>query len=129
VRGFGARGANKYGAKRSQSPHFGARLFDSMAERDRAEELRLLEVAGEIAELVLQPVVELTAGIRWRLDFSYVERGRTCWEDVKGVMGRDTALKVKLWREYGPGLLRITKRDGRKRAFMVVREVMAKVGA
>lgn len=122
------RRGNKYGAQRAQSAHFGARWFDSTAERDRAEELRSLEAAGEIKALTLQPKVDLTAGITWKLDFSYTEQGRTVWEDVKGVIGRDVALKVRLWREYGPGLLRLTRRANRQREFTVVREVMAQGG-
>lgn len=118
---------SKYNAVKSQSPMFGPRLFASKAERDRAEELRLLEQAGAISALQLQPKVEMTrARVPWRLDFAYVEHGRTVWEDVKGVVSRETQRNIKLWREYGPGLLRVTKRDGRKRAFVVVREVMAK---
>jgi hypothetical protein len=32
---------------------------------------------------------------------------------VKGVIGRDQALKFKLWKLHGPGPLRLTKRQGK----------------
>ena len=40
--------ANKYRAKRSGSALFGGRMFDSKAERDRAEILKALEQDGRI---------------------------------------------------------------------------------
>ena len=56
---------------------YGARPVDGYAstlERDRARELRLLEHAGEIRDLVEQPRVELLPGVRYTADFAYDER-------------------------------------------------------
>ncbi len=112
---------NKYGARKTR---FGGRLYDSKAEADRAAELALLVAAGVITDLEAQPRVELEPGIVWKLDFAYTERGRRVHEDVKGIVTREAALKMKLWRLHGPGLLRIVKRRGTRAAFIAVKEIM-----
>lgn len=112
---------NKFGAVKTRGTS--GRLFDSKAERDRAEELMLLERAGEIRDLVEQPRVELEPGIRFKPDFSYVERGRLVHEDVKGVETERFRLIKKLWRLHGPSVLRITKRRSRKAGFQVTQEI------
>lgn len=116
------RGVNKFGARRTFGP--GGRLMDSQAEADRAQDLELLQSAGEIAELEYQPVVTLTAGIKYKPDFKYIERGRPVFEDVKGCISRDAALKFRLWKQYGPALLRLTRRASRRSGFTVFREIM-----
>ena len=112
--------ANKYGANKTM---FGGRIYDSAAEADRAAELVLLFKAGEIGGWSQQPRVELVAGIFYRPDFAYIERGRLIFEDVKGVATDRFRIICKLWREFGPGLLRVTKRRSRKSGFMVVKEI------
>ena len=88
--------------------------FDSRKEANRYEELMLLQEAGEIAELKLQPQFTLqesyvtTEGERVRAirsvaDFSYWQRGEPVVEDVKS---RATAtaqykLKKKLMKMTG----------------------------
>ncbi len=85
---------SKYGAKKVQLE---GRTFDSKAEAARYAQLKLLERAGEITELVLQPKFELapsikysgstraTPALRYFGDFSYLDRsGRYVCEDVKG---------------------------------------------
>lgn len=86
--------------------------FDSTSENRRWKELQLLEQAGAISDLVFHPpATELTAGIKWRLDYTYTEDGRTVWEDWKPrPMERHERMLCKLWVIYGPGLLRITGR-------------------
>lgn len=71
------------------------RGFDSAAEADRYDELRLLERAGQISELVTQPKWELqprfrgpdgktVRAITYAADFSYLDSdGRLVVEDVK----------------------------------------------
>jgi hypothetical protein len=93
--------SHKYGAKPTTVDSI---RFDSQAEARRYRELKLLEKAGQINSLCLQPVYELRAPNdhdqwgseqkigEYRADFSYQEcnhgnghRGwRTIVEDVKG---------------------------------------------
>lgn len=111
---------SKYGARRTAAL---GRSFDSGAEADRGGELTLLEQAGELAGLTFQPRLELEPGIFYKPDFSYVERGRVVYEDVKGVETERFRLIKKLWRLHGPGPLRITKRASRRDGFRVVQEI------
>ena len=93
--------------------------FDSKGEHARWGTLQLLQRAGEISELTLHPKVVLlqkTATlpeIAWRVDYSYREKGRTVWEDWKPrpMTPRET-LMCKLWKRFGPGILRITGPKG-----------------
>lgn len=71
--------------------------FDSKAEARRWSELRLLERAGQIRDLQRQVKLELVPGcklhgedrarppIRLVVDFRYIERGQTIFEDTKGM--------------------------------------------
>jgi hypothetical protein len=80
--------------------------FHSKAERDRYEELRLLELGGAISDLKLQPEFELqprykydgkwVARRKYRADFAYREPGnpRLVVEDVKG---KETAVFSLKW--------------------------------
>ena len=75
--------------------------FHSRAEAARYQELRLLERAGEIADLILQPAYPLVVnGVRvgkYVGDFAYTERdGRRVLEDVKGVKTAVYQLKKRL---------------------------------
>ena len=110
----------------SRAHKYGARPVDGYAstlERDRARELRLLEHAGEIRELVEQPRVELLPGTFYKSDFTYIERdGTRIWEEVKGVETPRWRLVARLWRFFGPGPLRIVKRQ--HRGFVVARTVV-----
>ena len=65
--------------------------FHSTKEARRYQELRLLEKAGEVSNLKLQPRFSLCAGDGcyeigiYVADFSYLDvKGRSVWEDVKG---------------------------------------------
>ena len=120
--------ANKYRAKRSGSALFGGRMFDSKAERDRAEGLKAMEQDGSITDLELQPQTVLTrAGINYKPDFAYTEgNGVRYWEDVKGVETEGFRIKAKLWSCYGPGPLRITKRKSVKAGFQVTKTIYIK---
>lgn len=78
--------------------------FDSKKEARRYQELRLLEHAGEIRNLQLQPAYRLDVnGVHvcdYRADFSYViaATAANVTEDVKGVVTPVFALKSKLMR-------------------------------
>lgn len=90
---------NKYGAKRTIAHGI---TFDSKAEADRYCELRLLERAGEITNLELQPKFPLIIEGKdcgfYRADFQYfsrptnTKRGEHIVEDVKS-----KATKTKLY--------------------------------
>lgn len=97
---------NKY---RNVKVSFDGIEFDSAHERDRYAELKLLERAGAISDLKLQPVFELVPAIKengrvvqravtYRADFSYVKDGRLVVEDAKGVKTDVYKIKKKLMR-------------------------------
>ena len=81
--------------------------FDSKAEAKRYIELKLLERAGEISDLKLQPKFVLqdkyknnkgqtVRAITYKADFSYMENGKLIVEDVKGMETKEFKLKKKL---------------------------------
>ena len=109
---------NKFHAKKSRLPG-GLRLYDSGAERDRAQELKLLERARAIRELEEQPCVQLTRYHDYRPDFAYKRKGETVFvfEDVKGADTERFIINCRLWRERGPAELHITKRQGKASRF------------
>ena len=73
--------------------------FASRAEARRYGELKLLERAGEILQLEMQPKYELMVnGIRvgrYTGDFRYVEKGATVVEDVKSKASKTEAYGVR----------------------------------
>lgn len=81
--------ANKFNARVTYLDGY---TFQSRAEARRYEELRLLEMAGEIHDLKVHPRFELlprdkALGLRavhYTADFQYTEGGRVIVEDVKG---------------------------------------------
>ena len=94
--------------------------FDSIAEGSRYKELKLLERAGEISNLELQPKFLLQEGfkkngktyrkIEYIADFMYEEKGQVVVEDSKGMETDVFKLKHKLFEYKYPGLeLRIMK--------------------
>jgi len=97
----------KYGAKKTQVNGI---TFSSRLEADRYQQLLLLEKAGEIAELKLQPELQIMEGWvdpetgekhRSRFyvgDFKYLDMASHAWviEDTKGV---ETAVFGLKW-EY-----------------------------
>lgn len=83
-------------------------LFDSKAEAQRYTELKLLERAGKISHLILQPPFKLIEkskygrDIYYYADFMYLENGHKVVEDVKGVKTAVYSLKKRLMAEkYG----------------------------
>lgn len=102
---------NKYG---NQKVVLDGMTFDSKREANRWCELKLLERAGEISNLVRQmPITLLPAQrnekgkvierpIKYIADFMYEQNGQTVIEDAKGVRTKEYILKRKLclWR-YG----------------------------
>ena len=76
--------------------------FASKAEARRYQQLKLLERAGEIRKLVLQPRFKIRIGgifvCTYVADFTYwdVRKERHVTEDVKGMATREYKIKKKL---------------------------------
>lgn len=102
---------NKYHAKKTK-PIWSDRCFDSAGEAERAGQLRLLVMAGEIADLQMQKSVHVCAGVCWNVDFMYreVETGEVWIEEFKGVEDNRYRVIKKLWAVYGEHPLKITKK-------------------
>ena len=115
---------NKFNAKPAKS-NLTNRWYDSTAERDYGEILRLRELANEICNVVAQPVIDLTCDINYRCDFHYFEIATERWiyAEIKGVTGERFAVIKKLWRIHGDGLLQILKRKSASSPFRVVQEI------
>lgn len=94
--------------------------FDSNLEATRYKELKLLERAGTITDLELQPRFLLQDSfkkngrtfrkIEYVADFKYIENGKTIVEDVKGLQTDVFKLKHKIFEKVYPNLeLKIIK--------------------
>lgn len=102
---------NKYKNKKTQVDMY---VFDSAKEAKRYKELKLLERAGKIRNLELQPHFLLQDSfkkngrtyrkIEYIADFKYIENGRTIVEDVKGLQTDVFKLKHKLFEKIYPEL-------------------------
>ena len=111
---------SKYKAKRIPKAIDGIG-WDSQAERDYYySNLLFQEKAGRIKNIELHASVQLTKFIKWKVDYVWidVESGRKIWCEFKGVETEAYKLKKNLWKEFGPGELRIVK--GCKGMFKVV---------
>ena len=88
--------------------------FPSKLEANRYLELKLLQRAGKIQDLELQPTFELQPGFRkngvtyraitYKADFRYTMNGKTVIEDTKGYKTEVYALKKKLFEFRYPDL-------------------------
>lgn len=108
---------SKYNARKTEVDGI---KFDSMREADRYLELRMLESAGRIKSLVLQPDFVLQEAftdnqgtrrraIRYRADFMYRENGVNVVEDVKGARTQVFNIKMKMFlKRYPQYELRLT---------------------
>ena len=96
---------NKYG---NQINEFDGHIFDSIKERQRYCELKLLERAGEIKDLKVHPVYYLQGPFRYQgkteraisyiADFQYTttSNNQVIIEDVKGMKTQAYQIKRKL---------------------------------
>lgn len=101
----------KYG---NQPKNIDGHVFASKAEARRYQELSLMEKAGVIRDLRLQPEYELIPKFKkgnktyrktaYIADFEYKENGRTVVEDVKGFATDVYKLKKKLFEYKYPNL-------------------------
>lgn len=99
--------------------------FDSKGEANRYAELRLLEAAGKITDLQLQPRFglqpkfetdngEKVRAISYVADFQYFEDGRLVVEDFKGMETPAFKLKLRmLLYKFRDITVRITGRNPR----------------
>lgn len=97
--------------------------FDSKAEAGRYTELKLLEKAGVISGLRLQPVYPLQNGfnrngkryrpIKYKADFEYIQDNQTVVEDVKGVETEAFKIKKKMFLVKYPDILFRIYKKGR----------------
>jgi len=95
---------NKYRNKKTVVDGF---IFDSRKESQRYAELRMLESAGKISGLFLQPKFEIIPSVKWNgkklsakkyiADFFYAEKGQRVIEDVKGIRTPAYILKRQLF--------------------------------
>jgi hypothetical protein len=97
---------SKYKAKKTTIDGI---TFDSKAEAKRYQELKLIERAGQIKNLSLQPRFTLQEGfvnihtgkkermIEYVADFMYLENGVIIVEDCKGFKTSDYKIKRKLF--------------------------------
>lgn len=73
--------------------------FDSLKERNRYTELKLLEDAGEIDFLEVHPLFRLMVEgeliCKYSPDFSYYENGKLVVEDVKSEITKTYAYRIK----------------------------------
>ncbi len=96
---------NKFNAKRTLVDGI---LFHSAKEARRYGELKLLERAGIIRNLELQPQFPIyingTKCFTYIADFAYFEADKRVTEDVKGQRTQIYRLKKKCVEAYYPGL-------------------------
>ena len=94
--------------------------FDSKGEANRYGELKLLQQAGVISDLVLQPKYVLQPKFRyngkgiqaitWTADFEYTENGVRITEDFKGHETEAFKLRLKMFKHKYPNkTVRITR--------------------
>lgn len=98
--------SNKYGATSCYS-EMCQRGFDSKSERSRGEQLRMLEMAGEIADLEYQPkfILNEKPKVGYKADFRYYDycTKKEIVEDVKGVMTEAARLRI-IWLKQRTGI-------------------------
>ena len=103
---------NKYHAKRTYS-ELCQREFASKWEAERAEQLRLMELAGEIKDLHYQIRFVLCEKprITVSIDFRYITNNKLIYEDAKGVLTRDSRTKYAWLKEKHGIDVRVVKRE------------------
>ena len=101
---------NKYHAVKQYSELCG-RTFDSRAECRRGEELALMERGGVISNLDYQPsfILSLKPKVTYTADFDYIEDGVVIVEDVKGILTRETRVKIAWVKEKFGIEVKLTK--------------------
>ena len=114
----------KYGARQVR---VAGHLFRSQWERDRYQQLELLQAAGEISELSYDPpkftlhdaytcrrTGKRVKASTYEPDFFYLDkRGAPVYEDAKGTKRRESVLKRKIVEARHGVVIWFSYRDGR----------------
>jgi predicted nuclease of restriction endonuclease-like RecB superfamily len=101
--------------------------FDSKDEAEFYLMIKRFEHKGDTKLISVHPSVYMTAArILYKPDFLIEENGRKVYIDVKGFVTPEFALKLRLWRYYGAGTLRVVQRN--KLEFQKIDEVTTVVG-
>lgn len=104
---------NKYRARKTSVDGI---TFDSQAEAFRYRSLKLLEKAGEITGLILQPEFAFMESgeraFRYKADFQYLRGSQVIIEDVKGVDTDASRLRRRLTELRHDVEIRIVDRYG-----------------
>lgn len=81
--------------------------------RDRGEELRLLEMAGEISDLRYQQrfILSQNPKVTITVDFIYLENNKRIFENTKGVLTRDFKTKMAWFRQAHGIEIKLTGRS------------------
>lgn len=109
-------GNNKSKYKAQKTTHKGY-SFASKGEANCFDMLTLLEKAGEIKILQLQPQVHLTlARILYKPDFKIldIKLNQEVYCEFKGFETSEWKIKKRLWEYYGPALLRVYRSRGNR---------------
>lgn len=102
---------HKYGVAPKEQRTYGNVLYDSKAERCRAEDLDLQIASGLIKCWDRQVRIQLGPDFHTVVDFAVENRdGRKHVEEVKGVETQRFKLVRRLWLKYGPCPMLILKR-------------------
>jgi hypothetical protein len=104
----------RFGKYRAVKAQCGAgHTHDSKREAIRCNELHILQVAGEITDLMIHPQYWFVINGRqlkhpngrrvgYKSDFEYIENGMLVTEDVKGVIVRDWPLRRAVFKALFP---------------------------
>jgi hypothetical protein len=103
---------NKYRVSPKADRTWNGKVYASKAEMFFAQMLHRMQLNGEVRAVVEQPVVMLDC-IKYIPDFLVTYNdGAVMYIDVKGVSTPVFSLKLKLWKQHGPGKLRLVKQSG-----------------
>lgn len=121
-------GSNRSKYKAQKTTHKGY-SFASKGEANCFDMLTLLERAGEIKIVQLQPQVHLTlAKILYKPDFKIhdlkLEQDVYC--EFKGFETAEWKIKRRLWEHYGPGILRVYRSRGNR--IVLTEEIIPSTG-
>lgn len=103
--------ANKYRAKKTECNSL--HTHDSKAEAQRCATLTKMEADGLISDLCQQYKIEVHINgkpvktgngrkMKLTVDFAYLEDGNTVYEDVKGMITKDFAVKWSILKHLHP---------------------------
>jgi hypothetical protein len=118
--------SNKYNISDKSRRTMDGIVFDSMAEMNRYAELKILERAGVIKDLALQPrftLIEKTPRTRqhvYTADFMYLENAQVIVEDVKGAVTKDYVLRRDMFLVRYPRIAFRENRNGTIRNYECV---------